>query len=172
MPEGYKTGGTSAFKIWTDNSTINTVTRPPTTTSIRASSRELLPFCGINRIGGLDVQSFAPDEEDDLPILDDVPELTFSQESTDSNTSEPSRKRIFDEEEGDGALLAVAEELGNRRSYSPAGWGDSRVKAVPRSRVRKDGGLPTLDREDFKMHDDFEEAGFLVFGDHQRMDIS
>jgi hypothetical protein len=74
VPEGYKTKGTSAFKLWTDNAPVNASTAIAKAPG-KGASRELLPFCGINKVGGLDTQ---PEFEDDVPDLDAIPELTMS----------------------------------------------------------------------------------------------
>ncbi|PNY27498.1 Uncharacterized protein TCAP_02576 [Tolypocladium capitatum] len=186
VPEGYKTVGTSAFKLWTDN------TRPGTTPSagdLRATSRELLPFCGINKVGGLDVQpEFRVVEEeeegddDPVPDLDDVPELTLSQESVDSTASEPSRKRTFADDDAaatDDTLVAWAPQPGkpwdgevSPRSLAPVSWGNARVMAVPRSRVRKSVSFKDLGQENMALDGDFEEADFLVLGEGREMDTS
>lgn len=105
VPEGYKTGSSySAFSLWADAdadadagssppSTAPTPTPAPAAGSALSSRRELLPFCGIHKVGGLAAQPAwsilspsAPAAEDDLillpvPALDDVPSLTSSQES-------------------------------------------------------------------------------------------
>ncbi|CAG7554881.1 unnamed protein product [Fusarium equiseti] len=147
VPEGYKTVGTSAFKLWTDNApvkTINNTTRAPA----KGASRELLPFCGINRVGGLDTQ---PDfeREDEVPDIDAIPELTTSQESNDSAESyDGSRKRIFDEEE---------DELVESRAMDIQ---SNRVMAIPVS--RKGAGLRGFVPENRNSGTDFDEADFLV----------
>ncbi|EKJ67497.1 hypothetical protein NXS19_010299 [Fusarium pseudograminearum] len=148
VPEGYKTVGTSAFKLWTDNAPVNTTkitARAPT----KAASRELLPFCGINRVGGLDTQPEF-EREDDVPDIDAIPELTMSQESNESAESyDGSRKRIFDEEE---------DELVESRSMDVQS--NSRIMAIPVS--RKGAGLRGFVSNNQNSGSDFEEADFLV----------
>ncbi|KAI2605252.1 ribonucleotide reductase inhibitor-domain-containing protein [Hypoxylon fragiforme] len=128
VPEGYKTGNYSAFSLWDEgNSGV-----PTASTTImgegrsRANAistpRELIPFCGIHRVGGLDTQS------ENLPSLsipsttyqpvlsvnglplddsmnDDVPGLTSSQETVESTDSAFSpaktRKRSYTEDENE-----------------------------------------------------------------------
>ncbi|KAI1352715.1 ribonucleotide reductase inhibitor-domain-containing protein [Xylaria sp. FL0043] len=119
VPEGYKTGGTyNAFALWDENDAD-----PITTAAIMgegqrsranafSSPRELLPFCGIHKVGGLDTQ---PEEYRPIPIpapipnfrtgvsatppplyqqgfsdndIGDMPGLTSSQESVDSIASD------------------------------------------------------------------------------------
>lgn len=151
MPEGYKTVGTSAFKLWTDTTPLPVTSAAPK--GVRASSRELLPFCGINKVGGLDTQpEFNYEdgyEDEDM----EVPELTMSQESTTDSVgsvSEASRKRVFDEDEGEEYGVLVAED-----------FADGRVLAIPQSRMHK-----SLNGSGLKGHvaadNDFEDANFLV----------
>ncbi|KAI8624905.1 hypothetical protein F5Y19DRAFT_452238 [Xylariaceae sp. FL1651] len=134
VPEGYKTGNYNAFSLWDENHS-----QPAAETMVEgqrsranaiSTPRELLPFCGIHKVGGLGTQSedhprmppmlgmnagpsttplyqsiFGVDE---ISMDDDVPELTSSQESVESSTSLASgitgartRKRFFIEDEGD-----------------------------------------------------------------------
>ncbi|KXJ94194.1 ribonucleotide reductase inhibitor-domain-containing protein [Microdochium bolleyi] len=167
VPEGYKTGTYSAFSLWDDASTTRKTTPTPTYTAAAPSSperhrsranafstpRELLPFCGIHRVGGLDVQpgwesanafSIVASSNNDNPVddFDDLPGLTSSQESalsTDSWATDEilevnnTRKRFFVDEEEAGAVSA--------RSLAPMGWDNGRVIAVPKKlRAR---GKPT-----------------------------
>ncbi|KAF4450684.1 ribonucleotide reductase inhibitor [Fusarium austroafricanum] len=146
VPEGYKTKGTSAFKLWTDNAPVkaSTATRAPT----KGASRELLPFCGINKVGGLDTQ---PDFEleDDVPDLDAVPDLTMSQESAEGDSYDSSRKRILDEDDDElDANLAMSNQE------------NPRVMAIPVS--RKGVGLRGFAQDNRNSGSDFDEADFLV----------
>ncbi|QPG96760.1 hypothetical protein C2857_005196 [Epichloe festucae Fl1] len=178
VPEGYKTCGPSAFKLWTDN------TPPPQRASaLRASSRELVPFCGINKVGGLDPQpALARDDDDDddeVPDLDAVPELTLSQESVESNMSESSRKRVYDDNDRDDEPTMLTQpskgwdEEVSPRSFAPSEWRTSRVMAVPRSRVRKSAvPFKGIDQENMAVDGDFEDADFLVLGEAREMDMS
>ncbi|PTD05098.1 hypothetical protein FCULG_00001869 [Fusarium culmorum] len=148
VPEGYKTVGTSAFKLWTDNAPVNT-TKITARAPAKAASRELLPFCGINRVGGLDTQPEF-EREDDVPDIDAIPELTMSQDSNESAESyDGSRKRIFDAEE---------DELVESRSMDVQS--NSRVMAIPVS--RKGAGLRGFVSNNQNSGSDFEEADFLV----------
>ncbi|KAI1844617.1 hypothetical protein JX266_009290 [Neoarthrinium moseri] len=199
VPEGYKTGTYSAFALWDEN---NRDTTPTGATHDAARSRsyavstprELLPFCGINKVGGLGTQdTFAsqgpgleassislPSELFDADGMDDVPGLTLSQESTDSNDSTASgitgantRKRFFvDDDEGtdiSGRLNVTSWQDWevSPRSLAPTGWANDRVLAVPRKgRLRgKLGGASgnvALGQENVMVTDeDFEEAAFL-----------
>ncbi|KAH6981042.1 ribonucleotide reductase inhibitor [Ilyonectria sp. MPI-CAGE-AT-0026] len=165
VPEGYKTVGPSAFKLWTDNAPLPTpsTARAP----IKASSRELLPFCGINRVGGLDTQPEFESDLFDVPELDAIPELTMSQESTESVDSSPetSRKRIFDDEE----------DVDLRREASPGTLtpgGNARAMAVPRSRAKKPVPFKGFDQENMAVDEDFEDADFLVYSAEREMDLA
>ncbi|KAI1379104.1 ribonucleotide reductase inhibitor-domain-containing protein [Hypoxylon crocopeplum] len=122
VPEGYKTGNYSAFSLWNDsgsNSRIATTPSSPVTMGERRSRanaistpRELLPFCGIHKVGGLGTQpesapilpytyTSTPTSTTRQPLLsvngqpldddmddddDDVPGLTSSQETIESTT--------------------------------------------------------------------------------------
>ncbi|KAK0387680.1 hypothetical protein NLU13_3925 [Sarocladium strictum] len=181
VPEGYKTVGHSAFKLWTDNTTPAAVRSA--STSSKVVGRELLPFCGINKVGGMDTQpawtSLDDDDDDldDVPDLDAVPELSLSQESTDSNTSDNARKRFFDDEEPSDVAHAWVETDGwdgevSPRSLTPWGNGNGgRVMAVPRSRVKKGTPLKKVDQENLSVEQgsDFEEAEFLVYDNEMEM---
>ncbi|RGP75045.1 ribonucleotide reductase inhibitor [Fusarium sporotrichioides] len=148
VPEGYKTVGTSAFKLWTDNAPVNT-TKTTARAPTKGASRELLPFCGINRVGGLDTQPEF-EREDDVPDIDAIPELTMSQESNESAESyDGSRKRIFYEEE-DELVESRAMDVQN----------NSRIMAIPVS--RKGAGLRGFVPDNRNSGSDFEEADFLV----------
>ncbi|RGP63151.1 ribonucleotide reductase inhibitor [Fusarium longipes] len=148
VPEGYKTVGTSAFKLWTDNAPVNT-TKITARAPIKSTSRELLPFCGINRVGGLATQSEF-EQDDDVPDIDAIPELTMSQENNESaESSDASRKRFYDEEE---------DELVENHAMDVQS--NSRVMAIPVS--RKGAGLKGFVLDNRNSVSDFEEADFLV----------
>jgi hypothetical protein len=180
VPEGYKTVGPSAFKLWTDNTTPTAIRSASTPSKV--VGRELLPFCGINKVGGLDTQPAwtrldNEDDFDDVPGLEAVPELSLSQESTDSNTSENTRKRFFeDDAPSDPARTWVEPDAWDGevspRSLTPWGNGNAgRVMAVPRSRAKKGTPLKQVDQENMAVDQgsDFEEAEFLVYGNEMEM---
>lgn len=158
VPEGYKTEGTSAFKLWTDSTIPNA---PKVRSSTRVVSRELLPFCGINKVGGFESQpAFARDAYDDVPDEDAVPELTMSQETVDGNeTTTPSRKRIHDDEEEHAQQL--------RGELSPGSRGNARLLATVHSRMKKGAVYRNVGQENRKTDQDFEDAAFLVFDEEQ-----
>ncbi|KAK4250891.1 ribonucleotide reductase inhibitor-domain-containing protein [Corynascus novoguineensis] len=99
IPEGYKTGSAySAFTLW-DESTGDPVKPQPTATTSSAAFtstiRELEPFCGLNKVGGLAFQpAYHPNsrsvtttsvaDDDDLNAM---PGLTSSQDTIASTTS-------------------------------------------------------------------------------------
>jgi hypothetical protein len=183
VPEGYKTTSPSAFKLWTDNTPLPVAPKPNQHT-MRETSRELMPFCGINSIGGLSSQpeaaSLVDVEEDDTPALDAVPELTMSQESvesidrTESSASpEPSRKRIFEENYVEDTSKVWVERkpwdgAGGPRSITSAGWRTARAMAIPRSRTKKTVTfMDRVDQENMMIDSDFQEAEFLVYGERE-----
>lgn len=183
VPEGYKTSGHSAFKLWTDTATPAAAKTRSSTTSA-TGGRELLPFCGINRVGGMGSQpAFVDmDDDEDVPGLDSVPELTLSQESNDSvcfdSQNEPTRKRIFDDDDQVDPVQAWVQnndwdqdEGISPRSLTPAG--NSRIMAVPRTRV-KGSTLKevAIGQENMVVDNDFEEAGFLVYDGSRDMEMS
>lgn len=176
VPEGYRTTSPSAFKLWTDTTPPAAALDAPATKAAAAGTvpRELLPFCGINKVGGLGTQSETSgfyDDDNDLrvPDLDAVPGLTLSQESAESNATESSRKRIFDDEEDDDA--PAIEGLHSKRAWD-ANSGNARLMATPRrSRAAKGFPLEAMGQENLAV-DDFEEAPFLVFGQGRDMDLS
>lgn len=173
VPEGYKTGTYSAFNLWAENDSLTNPTAVPIpgarTPSPASGQRELLPFCGINKIGGLSSQpeafidnsttplpsrSFRPGS---VPSIDDVPCLTSSQDSVVSctspslptlsvDTSPPTRKRIYNEDEySDAPSVTGCLQVprGNwmdgevsPRSLAPVGWENTRVMAIPRKHRR------------------------------------
>ncbi|KAG5972072.1 hypothetical protein E4U58_006943 [Claviceps cyperi] len=192
VPEGYRTSGPSAFKLWTDNSTTATTNTAaaaaastvPQCSAIHAPTSELLPFCGINKVGGLATQpvfsrDMYPDQDDygsdeQLPDHDAVPELTLSQESVDSTVSESSRKRVYTDMELHEAPTML-QSLGgwddevSPRSFAPSEWRNSRVMAVPKPRVRQGVRVKGMNQENSVGNEDFEEASFLVPG-HEMLD--
>lgn len=174
VPEGYKTGSYSAFSLWSDNDATSTknMATPPSAL-VRASSsaagqRELLPFCGINKVGGLSSQPGSGSDAPAVPVprlqlgsipsIDDVPALTSSQGSIDSNSSQPpltintsstaSRKRVYSEDE-DSDTPSVTDSLQvpggawmdgevSPRSLVPVGWDNTntRIMAIPKKSRR------------------------------------
>ncbi|UKZ72001.1 uncharacterized protein TrAtP1_012938 [Trichoderma atroviride] len=169
VPEGYKTTGTSAFKLWTDSTRPGEVKASSQMMSTgkpaSAVSRELLPFCGINKVGGLDTQpEFVYDDGDiEVPALDEIPELSMSQESTDSVENGLSRKRFYDEQDD----LQV-------QNWDGDDAGSYRAIAVPHSRIKKSSVFKGIDQENMAVDgdEDFEDASFLGFQGGRAMDMA
>ena len=191
VPEGYKTGSAySAFKLFTDASCVPTraATSSPSTGT---PQRELLPFCGINKVGGLEF----PAEQDmaalpqeifngeDVPAEDEVPGLSLSQESVTSTTSAvlasvKPKKRFFAEEGEDKNENPVqvwrdrdawlADNGVSPRTTEPVSWSSGRVFAVPRPKKNSTAAVVGTqgkgDQENAMVADeDFEEATFIDF---------
>ncbi|KAK3365284.1 ribonucleotide reductase inhibitor-domain-containing protein [Lasiosphaeria ovina] len=103
VPEGYKTGSAcSAFSLWSDTSDSAPIATGCSAPSTSPQLRELEPFCGLNRVGGLAVQQlpavpsfggrrqavsvYNDDDDDQMDTTPPVPGLTSSQESAVSST--------------------------------------------------------------------------------------
>jgi len=143
VPEGYKTGSYSAFTLFNENAPqpvpeerkadVERSTRPV----MYGARRELTPFCGLMKVGGMAVQEQEVSEDG---------WICGSQESATSNVSEGSAmgsgKRRFEdeeEEEDEDEMMFVERKL-----------------AMPKSRLSKGKtGQENMDLEDF------EEAEFL-----------
>ncbi|KAL7807055.1 ribonucleotide reductase inhibitor domain-containing protein [Trichoderma aethiopicum] len=169
VPEGYKTTKSNIF-VWNDGNSggAKTTSSAAAAVATRPAAKELLPFCGINKVGGMDTQPGGGYEYDDeeVPALDQVPELSMSQESTDSVVeSGPSRKRFLDEQEEDVSFW-------DRDEGDVAG--NNRTIAVPRSRMKKQPSplKAVVDQENMVLDDDFEDANFLVYDSEKSMDMS
>ncbi|KAI0125132.1 ribonucleotide reductase inhibitor-domain-containing protein [Xylariales sp. AK1849] len=204
VPEGYKTGSYSAFALWDEssNATMPTEAGPPRATAF-STPKELLPFCGIHKVGGLDTQGSSTSNSEPTAStypsflnisyannMDDVPGLTLSQESTNSNDSTSSgitgartRKRFFAEDEDEpsetlGGPFIPSWQDGevSPRSLAPVGWGNSRVLAVPRKgtlrgKLRGTCVSEALGQENaMAVDEDFEEAPFLDRGFEAEME--
>lgn len=121
VPEGYKTGSPySGFSLFDEN-LDKLPAKITTTTTTRAfvapGQRELTPFCGLNKIGGLAVQPFAFSA---VPGPDDVPSLSSSQDSIASNMTTPT---------SDGAPLSINTNLTpNTHAHAHAAGGATRKR--------------------------------------------
>ncbi|KAI1658805.1 ribonucleotide reductase inhibitor-domain-containing protein [Daldinia decipiens] len=142
VPEGYKTGSYSAFTLWDENNSVSTATMGEGRSRANAIStpRELLPFCGINKVGGLgtqpeNTQSFSPAAAyqpllslNGVPLEEmmdeDVPGLTSSQDSIESTGSRISstrtRKRSYTEDEDEAPQTPGRLNI----DFNPCVWGD------------------------------------------------
>jgi len=188
--EGYKTDPSagSAFALWSDPASDATpVTSTLNAPFYSAPARELVPFCGINRVGGLSVQPLTTIHDDSPPFFTAA---ISSQESNSSVTSATAametsaaanRKRSYVEEEEGNDDTNISAHHGNPwrewldgeispHSVAPAGWGNARTMAIPKTRSRKSitatgppSSLAGLGQENMVL-DDFDEAPFLSFG--------
>ncbi|KAK4229562.1 ribonucleotide reductase inhibitor-domain-containing protein [Podospora fimiseda] len=146
VPEGYKTGNQySAFKLWEEDSTPAPTVSSTTSTSAGSAARELVPFCGIHKVGGMDVQpvvAVAPTTSNDFDDTMPIPGLSNSQESILSNTSISSateatgranlngKRRFSDAGEDEDGPLSIAHD-GPFRLNTDLGWFDAEIS--PRS---------------------------------------
>lgn len=175
IAEGYKTGTYSALNIFHDTTTPTpTEAKVPTQVAIASGNRpifgpnirELAPFCGLNKVGGL-AQQITASNDDYL--------FTSSQESNVSIESLGAGKRRFDDEEeaetatfvpGDFERWQREEQVSPKSK--PVGLGirmSGRAMAVPKSRRKgldgKDGLMHGWEQENMM---DFGEADFLDYG--------
>ncbi|KAI0203244.1 ribonucleotide reductase inhibitor-domain-containing protein [Astrocystis sublimbata] len=193
VPEGYKTGSYAAFALWDESDAGTTETAAAVATAATmgegqrsranafSSPRELLPFCGINKVGGMNTQpppsspssTYQPHFSCDGMGLDDMPGLISSQESVQSSASSitgPSRKRYFVEDE-ENEIPGQLNFWRYHRDISPVS-DNGRPIAVPRkSRLRANfSGGPTTPvsgagHENLMVVDsDFDDAEFLDQG--------
>jgi hypothetical protein len=168
VPEGYKTGSYSGFTLFSDDAPVVKAEVHHNPQRNRPRARELTPFCGILKVGGMAQQQWGiynpggnqdamvEEEEDDyMPAL--------SQGSTISNDSasmpgERKRRMDFDdadesEEQGEDARERVILRLGER------------AIAVPRrKKVGKVGGVAIMGQENAGGDFDFADADFLDYG--------
>jgi hypothetical protein len=165
VPEGYKTGTYSAFALFQDAApVIQDKMSVEKRLGTRPRARELTPFCGILKVGGMAQQQWGiydngqPDGDDDADDEDEMPVL--SQGSTVSNASTASftisggaNKRRFEMEDDE------AEDEGT----TVLGL-SGRAIAVPR-RMKKtvEKAVRVLGQENIG-DVDFEDAEFLDYG--------
>lgn len=176
VPEGYKTHKTLEKHEFPFPSTAPTTSIGPARTSNSgAATRELMPFCGLHKIGGWAAQEIPPssapaamqtdvDEDEALPRLTmsqtTVPSTQGSFASTTSATIAPNRKRTFEEEiedELDGYFdeEEVVEDDESDTIITPR---FVRPKAVMKGSSRK---AVTNSLVHQLVGDDFDEAPFL-----------
>ncbi|KAI7649465.1 hypothetical protein KC318_g17163, partial [Hortaea werneckii] len=139
-------------------------------------ARELMPFCGLHKVGGLGVSSsFGGAQVDEEDEEEDVPGLTWSQETVGSSQGSlmgpglgmgdgyarlqtESKKRTYDEEmeeEMDAYFEGGAGEATEMGQVGVAG----RKIAKPRGAVGRKGGNANASGG---AEGDFEEASFLA----------
>ncbi|KAI0149524.1 ribonucleotide reductase inhibitor-domain-containing protein [Xylariaceae sp. FL1272] len=188
VPEGYKTGTYSGFSLWDEQNTQK-VTQDTMGEGQRSRAnaisapRELMPFCGINSIGGFapqpepssrhmgSIAAVAPSYQPvpsifDSSMDDDVPGLTSSQETVSSDISPPpsasrSRKRFFVEDEEE-EKLAIPTSLNlwsnhNSRAIATPRKGRHRAKAGSHG---SESGSPGQENV-MVVDSDFEDADFF-----------
>ncbi|ATZ50721.1 hypothetical protein BCIN_06g02100 [Botrytis cinerea B05.10] len=181
VPEGYKTGSYSAFNLFSDTTPVtksNFASASPSSTPAapkykgtrpRAGIRELTPFCGLMKVGGMSVQGYHEsgetiedeDEEDyEGRIWDSSQESMLSNDSVGSyGGGNGSKRRFVDEEDGENAF-----GQGGNGGRALMDVGDRRI-AMPRSRKsEKDRGSEMMRfGGDGNADVDFEEADFLDY---------
>ncbi|KAH7333266.1 ribonucleotide reductase inhibitor-domain-containing protein [Rhexocercosporidium sp. MPI-PUGE-AT-0058] len=203
VPEGYKTGTFSAFTLFADNTTSTsspTSTMPDTTstspsvkTRPRSGNRELTPFCGILKVGGMAGQQWGiynpsgagGDMDEDTSSSDDEVPFLSSQGSTISSSSVEgvsppggNKRRFFEDEE---STSNSAMNFGFGFNSNPNSALGDRVLAVPRRKkwsgkvpVHTVGQVRIFGQENFNMGGsgvgggkedvDFGDAEFLDYG--------
>jgi hypothetical protein len=165
---------------------------PGAGTAVVSSRRELLPFCGLHRVGGLAAQPGFEGEEtvvfaDDVFGGEPVPGLTNSQDSIASTATlgpaSTNRKRSHANLAemasrpiawGHGGVTFLDGEVSPRTATAPEPYqsgAGGRVLAVPRRRKVVGGGgqenvLVVSARE--RSGGDFDEAEFLVWEEEGR----
>lgn len=179
VPSGYKTGTYNALSTVHDTITP-TPAEPEALTQVvndagsrrvfGTNIRELAPFCGLNKVGGLAQQIMPSDEYS--PFIS-------SQESQASNVSLESLgagKRRFDDGEDGEEISVFSQEVFERwlreeevsQKSKPMGLGmriDGRPIAVPKTRrKRADGMEASTDSWEQENSMDFGEAEFLDYG--------
>ena len=189
--EGYKTSASeSAFSLWSDSTPF-----PPRSASSSGAvdaTRELAPFCGIHKVGGLAVQPVSaltptpfstspPSSQDSVSSSTSATEvIERSRASTgmDNTNNTNTRKRFFiaidDDSTDDNPTDAIPihhggpwrrreewidEEI-SPRSFAPAGWGNARIMAVPRTRKSHTGPRDSAEMDQENMAADRDEADF------------
>ncbi|KAL7910244.1 ribonucleotide reductase inhibitor domain-containing protein [Trichoderma velutinum] len=155
VPEGYKTIDLDKVNSVPNGIALKNLRRPAV--AGKQASNELLPFCGINKVGGLDTQPDTQFYDEDVPALDNIPELSMSQESMDSVVeSESSRKRTFDDNE-------LWDFETSEAVYTQLDF-NNRPIAVPHSQIKKAFTPKAFEQENMVMDEDqdFPDADFLV----------
>jgi len=198
IPEGYKTGTYTSLGLWSDNgvsapSAQSAPSSTPIKTSYNSSIRELEPFCGIHKIGGLLYQPSYSSRAYDDTDENSVPGLSCSQDTVISTassatpyTSSQPRKRFFtpEDEENDPSSLSLPhagpfrlhtgegwnimpdDEISPRSVVpSPGSWDNVRVLAVPRRSRLAQQHQKGMEQQSLMIVDgnDFEEAPFLDY---------
>lgn len=184
VPEGYKTGSYSSFALFSDQAPPTKPQQQQRSARVKqvrgGAARELAPFCGIMKVGGLAVQ--APqagdeeyfDDEDEVLDEDDVPGMS-SQGSTLSaySTTATHKRRLSasssaSEDDEGAAQYGWADMEISPKSQAPQqgqAWGGvgNRTMALPRRMKKAGAGGAMGGQENGVAGVDFEEAGFLDY---------
>ncbi|QSZ32445.1 hypothetical protein DSL72_002019 [Monilinia vaccinii-corymbosi] len=174
VPEGYKTGSYSAFNLFSDNTPAirsNVSSAPastPTPRKYKASRpgpgiRELTPFCGLMKVGGLDVQGYSDSGE----AIEDGDEEEYEETVWGSQKSMMSNDSVGSYGGGNGAKRRFADEEeeseNERRVLMDV---EGRRIAMPRTRKGEKSSMGSMvtrfdgnENADF----DFGEADFLDY---------
>ncbi|KAK5111449.1 hypothetical protein LTR62_004901 [Meristemomyces frigidus] len=173
VPEGYKTHKTLGMDGLAYPSTAPAVKLPHSQLRYdHAPARELMPFCGLHKVGGLGVQMSAYTPPSSAPAImgrgdmddGDEPDLTMSQRTMDctpgvyifglgSAANASTKKRTFEEE--------IEEELD--AFFDDVKTDDLPVTVRPIAKVKFSVRSPTMEKIPIIQGDhDFEDAGFLA----------
>jgi hypothetical protein len=175
VPEGYKTHKTMPTEEFPFPSTASVSAAPATTSYNIANPRELAPFCGLHKIGGLSSQgSFDAPPSSAPPAFPSgrdsnrsVPGLSMSQSTLSSTqssmvsnaVSELSNKRSYEEDIEDD-LDAYFDEVEAEQQMAPVeGRRIARLKNSPQKQTIGGVGVYYSSGE---VAEDFEEAPFLA----------
>ncbi|OBT67788.1 hypothetical protein VE03_03472 [Pseudogymnoascus sp. 23342-1-I1] len=185
VPEGYKTGSYSSFALFSDQAP------PPSKPQQQLQQqqkrrvkqvqggavRELAPFCGIMKVGGLAVQ--APqtvdeeymDDDDEVLDEDDVPGMSSQGSTLSAYSTAATHKRRLSasssaSEDDEGAQYSWADIEISPKTQAPQpgqAWGGAGNRAMALPRRMKKAGAGVAGQENGVAGVDFEEAGFLDY---------
>jgi hypothetical protein len=188
VPEGYKTSAYSAFALFAENTPMpapEPVQKVPSKTRPRAGARELTPFCGILKVGGMAQQQWGiynpgggnqahdgriyadeemDEEEDEAPL--------FGSQASEISTMgintplRENKRRFFEDDEEDSETT--------NQTFANRGLGE-RVMAVPRRKTwgGKEGPRARQNNVTVVGQDiDFEDAEFLDYGIAREVEMS
>jgi hypothetical protein len=183
VPEGYKTGSPySSFALFSDPSIKNPSSQTSSATTKKGSrprARELTPFCGILKVGGMAQQAWGiynpsghgqeydeahmstEEEEDDCPFLSQSSTISSSSVQTPVvnypifGNQNPGNKRRFDEDEED--VMVHHSGLGGRIFAKP-----KQKKGDLNTRFGA-GRVPVIGFGQENGAGDFEDAEFLDY---------
>jgi hypothetical protein len=190
VPEGYKTGSNySGFTLYSDSHSPTTVSNTQTSPTLplqrkgpRPRARELTPFCGILKVGGMAGQQWGiynPSSRYNEEVMDEedeeeeeemgLPGLTSSQESATSTSSGDfgrrtpmgTKRRFFEDEDEVGDERGGEEMLRERVLAVPRRkkWAGMVGKGQGQENVNMGGGVGVVGQDI-----DFGEADFLDYG--------